>query len=109
MCFEDDGNKAFSFASDVQRVNEHTAGQSRAGIWFNPPTAFCRHQLWTKGSGRYIMIRTDFGGSQFPGDDSTDGRRSFSLIAIQTPDAPSSPRIFYWRFKLREFGITKCL
>jgi IMP dehydrogenase/GMP reductase len=48
-----------------------------------------------QGSSRYIMMRTDFSGIQFLDDDAKDGPRNFSLIAIQAPDASSSPRIFH--------------
>jgi hypothetical protein len=45
---------------------------------------------------RYVMTRTNFGGSELPDDEDRDGPRNFGLLAIQPPDAAASPRIFHW-------------
>jgi hypothetical protein len=42
------------------------------------------------------MTQTDFGGSQFPGDEDRNGPQNIGLLAIQPPDMAASPRIFYW-------------
>jgi hypothetical protein len=40
-------------------------------------------------------MQTDFGGSQFPGDEDRDGPRNVDLFNIQPPAVAASQRIFY--------------
>lgn len=44
----------------------------------------------------YIITRTNFGGSELPDDENSDGPRNFGLFTIQPPDAAASPRILHW-------------
>ena len=49
----------------------------------------------TTVTGRYVMTRTDFGGSQFPDDEDIQGSRNVGLLAIETHYAAARPRICY--------------
>ena len=45
---------------------------------------------------KYIITRTNFGGSELPDDEDRGGPRNFDLLAIQPPNAAASPRLFHW-------------
>jgi hypothetical protein len=56
----------------------------------------CRLFFSSRRSDRYIMTRAVLWGTQIPDDEDTGGNRNVALLTTQPPDAPASPRIFYW-------------
>ena len=61
-------------------AKERRAGRSRADTWLHLLIPFYPHQLWAKGSGKYIMTRIDIWVSQFPDDKDRYGSRNIGLI-----------------------------
>jgi len=44
----------------------------------------------------YLWRISELAPSQFPDDEGKDGSRNVGFLALRTPDAPTSPRRFYW-------------
>ena len=71
------------------------AGPSKEDIWLRAPTFLFRHQLWSNGSGRYIIMRTVLRDSRFPDDVDRDGPRNVGLLAFHPPDAAATQVVAY--------------
>ena len=52
--------------------------------------AFFRHQLESKGSGRYIIMRTVLRDSRFPDEVDRGGPSNVGLLAFRLPDAAAT-------------------
>jgi hypothetical protein len=72
------------------------AGQGREGTGHHPPILLSDHQLRDKGLARYIMTRTELGGSQLPDEKDRNSPRNLGFsLAIQPFDTAASLRIFH--------------